>query len=143
MENRWGKLPYTIYPKIYTSQVKLNDYDMSKPPGRTYRYYSGTPLFEYGQGLSYTTFAMQCKCSSGGSSGGSGGGGSGGGGSCTAIPMNFSCTVSNTGAVAGDEVVMVFHQAGDAMRHEASHPVCLVLFLARNPSHLLNSYFRK
>lgn len=110
IENRWGKLPYTIYPEIYTSQVQLDDYDMSKPPGRTYRYYTGKPLFEYGQGLSYTTFGMQCKCS---------------GGSCSATPMNFSCTVSNTGAVAGDEVVMVFHQAGDAIRKGANHPVPL------------------
>ena len=100
---------YTIYPESYASQVKLDDYDMSKPPGRTYRYYTGKPLFEYGQGLSYTTFSMQCKCSGG----------------CSATPMNFSCTVSNTGDVAGDEVVMVFHQAGDAIRKGVSHPVPL------------------
>jgi len=109
--NRWGKLPYTIYPEVYSSQVALNNYDMSKAPGRTYRYYTGKPLFSYGQGSSYTTFGMACKCSA--ASG------------CAKPPMNVSCTVTNTGAVAGDEVVMVFHQAGDAMRKAADHPVPL------------------
>ena len=33
----WGKLPYTVYDANYTTQVSLFDYDMSKPPGRTYR----------------------------------------------------------------------------------------------------------
>lgn len=83
---------------------------MTKAPGRTYRYYTGKPLFEYGQGLSYTTFGMQCKCSAG---------------VCSTPPMNFSCVVRNTGTVAGDEVVMVFHQAGDAMRKAADHPIPL------------------
>jgi len=32
-------------------------------------------------------------------------------GGCAKPPLNVSCTVPNTGAVAGDEVVMVFHQA--------------------------------
>ena len=100
---------YTIYPEAYVSQIALDDYDMTKAPGRTYRYYTGKPLFEYGQGLSYTTFGMQCKCA----------------GVCSATPMNFSCAVSNTGAVAGDEVVMVFHQAGDAIRTASDHPIPL------------------
>jgi hypothetical protein len=39
--------------------------------------------------------------------------------------MTFSCTVSNTGPVAGDEVVMVYHQAGAAIRKGADHPVPL------------------
>lgn len=34
--NRWGKLPYTIYPEVYSSQVALNNYDMSKAPGEEF-----------------------------------------------------------------------------------------------------------
>ncbi len=41
MHNRFGKLPYTIYPKNYINEVDFNNYDMSKAPGRTYRYYTG------------------------------------------------------------------------------------------------------
>ena len=41
MHNRWGKLPYTIYPKNYINEVDFSNYDMSKAPGRTYRYYTG------------------------------------------------------------------------------------------------------
>ena len=41
-ENRWGKLPVTIYPAEYTSAISLDEFDMTKAPGRTYRYYRGT-----------------------------------------------------------------------------------------------------
>ncbi len=41
MHNNWGKLPYTIYPKNYINEVDFSNYDMSKAPGRTYRYYTG------------------------------------------------------------------------------------------------------
>jgi hypothetical protein len=34
---------------------------MAKPPGRTYKYYTGKPLFEFGQGLSYSKFTIGCK----------------------------------------------------------------------------------
>eukprot|EP01048_Picozoa_sp_COSAG05_P009181 COSAG05_NODE_737_length_7636_cov_48.020433_5_plen_126_part_00 len=50
----------TMYPANYTKQVSLFSYDMSLPPGRTYRYYTGRPLFEFGTGLSLTTFSVNC-----------------------------------------------------------------------------------
>jgi len=104
-ENRWGKLPYTIYTKDYTDEVDFSNYEMAKPPGRTYRYYTGTPLYRYGFGLSYSTFTLKC----------------GGGGKD--FPMQFSCTVVNTGTMAGDEVVQVYHSAGAAIRATAPYPV--------------------
>ena len=48
-----------------TAQVPLDTYDMSAPPGRTYRYYTGSPLFHFGDGLSYTTFALACAAADG------------------------------------------------------------------------------
>ena len=47
--NRWGKLPITIYPANYTSLLDaagagIADYAMAKGPGRSYRYFNGTPL---------------------------------------------------------------------------------------------------
>lgn len=56
LENKWGKLPYTMYPAKYVHKVDMYSFDMSKAPGRTYRYYTGKPLFPFGYGLSYTKF---------------------------------------------------------------------------------------
>ena len=43
-----GRLPVTLYNKAYTAQVDFHDFAMAKPPGRTYKYYTGTPLFGFG-----------------------------------------------------------------------------------------------
>ncbi len=39
--NRWGKLPITMYDANYINQVDMHDFEMAKPPGRTYKYYTG------------------------------------------------------------------------------------------------------
>ena len=83
--NRWGKLPVTMYPAAYTSQVSMYNFDMSLAPGRTYRYYTGMVLFPFGYGLSYTTFAMGCDP--------------------TPTGDTYQCTLRNTGNMDGDEVV--------------------------------------
>merc|ERR1712232_91861 len=49
--NRWGKLPITMYNKEYTDHVDFHSFDMAKAPGRTYKYYTGRPLFPFGHGL--------------------------------------------------------------------------------------------
>lgn len=56
-------------------------------PGRTYRYYTGTPIFTFGYGLSYTTFLLVIG----------------------EIGSDyFKVLVTNTGSVAGDDVIMGF-----------------------------------
>merc|ERR1711865_712671 len=60
-ENRWGKLPYTMYPASFASENPMTNYHMALPPGRTYKYYTGMPLFPFGHGLSYTSFSLECK----------------------------------------------------------------------------------
>ena len=45
LENRWGKLPVTIYKADYVNMVDMYNFNMTKPPGRTYRYFTGIPLF--------------------------------------------------------------------------------------------------
>jgi hypothetical protein len=59
--NPSGRLPYTIYPGSFVNETSAIDRHMrpnktSGNPGRTYRFYTGKPVFEYGYGLSYTTF---------------------------------------------------------------------------------------
>eukprot|EP00743_Colponemidia_sp_Colp-15_P007755 GILK01008397.1.p1 GENE.GILK01008397.1~~GILK01008397.1.p1 ORF type:complete len:751 (-),score=119.29 GILK01008397.1:185-2437(-) len=56
--NPSARLPVTVYPSEYVNQISLFDMSMSASPGRTYRFYTGTPLWEFGFGLSYTTFNM-------------------------------------------------------------------------------------
>ncbi|CAH9130659.1 unnamed protein product [Cuscuta epithymum] len=56
-----GKLPMTWYPQSYANKVSMLDMRMradesSGYPGRTYRFYKGEKVFEYGYGLSYTSF---------------------------------------------------------------------------------------
>jgi len=106
-ENRWGKLPVTIYSSNFVNEQSMFSFDMTTPPGRTYRYYTGDPLFPFGWGLSYTTFAIACA------------------GTSRSNFTNVNVTVKNTGTLEGDEVVLAFHRVSDAIRKSVPHPVPL------------------
>jgi beta-glucosidase len=95
-----GRLPVTVYRAVEDLPA-FEDYRME---GRTYRYFTGAPLFPFGHGLSYTTFAY---------------------GDLT-VPatvragdtVHVSVEVRNTGSREGDDVVQVY------LTHlEASAPV--------------------
>ena len=89
--NPAGRLPVTFYKDV--SQLPaFEDYAMK---GRTYRYFTGMPLYPFGYGLSYTTFAysgltVPTHAVAAGS------------------PMVAEVTVTNTGRRVGDEVVQLY-----------------------------------
>ena len=92
--NPGGKMPYTIFNR--TKDVPdATDYNMTTPPGRTYRYYTGKPLIPFGYGLSYTKF-LYSKLSLSASS------------IKPCDSLNVSVTVQNMGEIAGDEVIQVY-----------------------------------
>ena len=83
-----GKLPVTFYNSI-EELPEFEDYGMK---GRTYRYFEGTPLYPFGHGLSYTTYSY---------------------GKPAYADGRVSVEVSNTGAMAGTEVVQVYIRRPD------------------------------
>lgn len=104
--NPSGKLPVTFYKSVAQLPDFL-DYTMTgasadgKSTGRTYRYFTGEPLFPFGYGLSYTTFQKSKAKVKREKVGGTDG-------------LSVSLTVRNTGKRDGDETVMVYlRKAGD------------------------------
>ncbi|XP_059652997.1 probable beta-D-xylosidase 5 [Cornus florida] len=60
--NPGGRSPFTWYPQAYVDQVPMTDMNMRANatrnfPGRTYRFYNGKSLYEFGHGLSYSKFS--------------------------------------------------------------------------------------
>ncbi|HWG19342.1 MAG TPA: glycoside hydrolase family 3 C-terminal domain-containing protein [Terracidiphilus sp.] len=89
--NPAGRLPVTFYTGV-AQLPHFEDYSMRN---RTYRYFRGKPLYPFGYGLSYTRFSY----------------------SELTLPtepirptdaVNASVTVTNSGSVAGDEVVQLY-----------------------------------
>jgi beta-D-xylosidase 4 len=55
-----GRLPTTQYPSSYISEVPMTDMALrpgKNNPGRTYKWYNGSAIFEFGSGLHYTKFS--------------------------------------------------------------------------------------
>jgi len=89
--NPGGRLPLTFYAKTRDLPAFI-DYNMRE---RTYRYFTGTPLWGFGHGLSYTQFAyaapklLRSTIAAGES-------------------FTVEVPVKNTGKMAGDEVVQAY-----------------------------------
>ncbi len=83
-----GKLPVTFYHSL-EDLPEFTDYHMA---GRTYRYYQGTPLYPFGYGLSYTTFALE---------------------NAEVSKDGAALTVRNTGKMDAETVVQVYVQPVD------------------------------
>ncbi len=89
--NPAGRLPVTFY-RDTTDLPAFSNYNMA---GRTYRFFRGTPLYAFGHGLSYTTFAYSRLRTSAPTLSAS-------------RSVNVSVDVANTGKRTGDEVVQLY-----------------------------------
>jgi beta-glucosidase len=92
--NPGGHTTTTWYASTTDIPNDITDYDIKK--GMTYWYYRGTPLYPFGYGLSYSTFAYSNLTLSAPSLPAS----------CGTVQVDFD--VTNTGAIAGDEVVQLY-----------------------------------
>ncbi|KAG2104344.1 glycoside hydrolase family 3 protein [Suillus discolor] len=57
-----GRLPITQYPASYVNEIPMTNMNLrpnSTSPGRTYIWYTGTPVYEFGYGEHYTTFCYK------------------------------------------------------------------------------------
>jgi beta-glucosidase len=82
-----GRLPVTFYRSL-NQLPPFEDYSMK---ARTYRYFTGDPLYPFGYGLSYTSFDYRSPSVPHHAAPNS--------------PVEVAATVRNAGRVAGDEVV--------------------------------------
>ena len=82
-KNFSGHLPVTFYRNV-EDLPDFEDYSMAN---RTYRYFTGKPLYPFGFGLSYTTFRIN---------------------SAECRELTAEAEVTNTGAAAGDALVQVY-----------------------------------
>jgi beta-glucosidase len=93
LTNPGGRLPVTFY-RSDSDLPSSDDYRMTN---RTYRYFTGQPLYAFGYGLSYTTFTYRdlqitpAEVKSG-------------------DPVAIQVEVENTGKQLGDEVVQLYVQ---------------------------------
>ena len=91
LNNPAGRLPVTFYSSL-AGLPAFTDYSLK---GRTYRYFTGKPLWGFGYGLSYSKFTYgPVKLSTSTLKAGD--------------PITASVVVSNTGTMSGDEVVEAY-----------------------------------
>lgn len=86
--NPAGRLPLTFYRSV-EDLPPFGDYAMK---GRTYRYFTGRPVYPFGYGLSYTSFAYAPVSVKPGANG----------------SMTVTTEVRNTGRREGDEVAQLY-----------------------------------
>jgi beta-glucosidase len=114
--NPAGRLPVTFYKESETLPA-FDDYSMR---GRTYRYFTGAPLYPFGHGLSYTRFEYAGLKLDRASAG-------------PRDAVQATLTVKNVGARAGDEVVQLYVHPLSPQRPRAQQELRGVQRIALKP----------
>lgn len=108
-----GRLPTTQYPAQYLNEVSMTNMALrpgKNNPGRTYKWYNGTAVFDFGYGMHYTNFTanisnrpqqsyaisdLASKCQNSSSAG------------LDACPFaSFDVAIANTGNITSDYVTL-------------------------------------
>jgi beta-D-xylosidase 4 len=95
-----GKMAFTTYPASYVNDIKMSEMELDVGPGRGYRFFTGTPVYPFGFGLSLTSFSLALASGPPASTL-----------ATEAAPsstLSYTVTVTNTGARAGDTVVQAY-----------------------------------
>lgn len=102
--NPAGRLPITVYRSL----DDIPDFRDYATAGRTYRYFTGTPLYRFGYGLSYTQFAYSNLYLSSAQLD-------------LDVSLTATVTVTNIGPRDGDEVVQLYVRDVEASVPVACH----------------------
>jgi beta-glucosidase len=113
-----GRLPVTIVNGM-EDLPPPNDFIMATPPGRTHRYFTNTPLYPFGFGLSYATFAYSGLALTPSTL------------APTDASFTLSATLTHTGGPVSDEVVLVFGSFQQANSGLTSIPLQQLLGFTR------------
>ncbi len=105
--NPAGRLPVTFF----SSADELPPFTEYSMKGRTYKYYTGKPLYPFGYGLSYTTFAYTAAAADKGAY-------------SSADTVKLNVTVKNEGQYNGDEVVQVYCRKKDSKFERPAKALC-------------------
>lgn len=97
--NPSGKLAVTMYPPDYVNKIPLTNMNMSDGPGRTHLYYTGTPEFKFGTGLSYSSWHLELDNKNFPSTVST---------VKDSMPIHYSLRLRNSGSRAGKQTVLAF-----------------------------------
>lgn len=111
--NPGGKMPVTLYHSDYVNQVDFLNMSMQAGPGRSYRYYTGSPIFPFGYGLSYSEFQLSWSPQPPPL----------GVLSTPTSSLTYTVNVTNLGPYDGDEVVLAFYKPPAALAVATAAPV--------------------
>jgi xylan 1,4-beta-xylosidase len=103
-----GRLSTTVYPGDFVNTRSIIDYNMTSVEGITYQYYTGTPLFEFGEGLSYTSFSFAWMGGETGRRAVDAADAKAAGRARVAMTTPYAVNVTNTGGVTSDVSVLAF-----------------------------------
>ncbi|KAL7532649.1 hypothetical protein ACHAXR_004759 [Thalassiosira sp. AJA248-18] len=111
--NPSGRLVTTMYHNSYLDQVALEDMRMRTVgstkfeeqeedwyPGRTYRFYSGSTVYPFGHGLSYSSWKYNLSSNQNERN----------------LVSGISVNVLNTGSMNGSHSILIFHKGPNAER---------------------------